>query len=60
MSFHRLYFEQKKKLEYYHNFSIVNFHRCKIEVDLDVLGVHFAQTLRTELWFKPALMNLVR
>ena len=32
MSFHPLYFEQKKKLEYYHNFSIVNFHRCKIEV----------------------------
>ena len=32
MSFHRPYFEQKKKLEYYHNFSIVNFHRCKIEV----------------------------
>ena len=34
MSFHRLYFEQKKKLEYYYNFSIFDFHRCKIEVFL--------------------------
>ena len=55
MSFRQLYFEQKKKQEYYHNFSIANFHRCKIAVLLiyivtyvAVFGVHFAQTIGTE------------